>query len=122
MSLVKKAFNIDDDSKVLAKTIYSKALARLADNFGNWDVDNAHTQLSVEFGELWILHVEDGNYEIEAVQRANNAFNYANLQLGADYKILETAQTVLGRRKYIEANVFWLKRHAAEFNMLLTQV
>ena len=122
MSLVKKAFNIDDDNKVLAKTIYKKALTRLADNFGSWDVDNAHTQLSVEFGELWILYVEDGNYDIAAVQRANNAFNYANLQLGADYKILDTAKTALDRRKYIEANVFWLKRSAADFNMLLTHV
>ena len=122
MSFVKKAFNIDDDKKTRAKTIYKKALTRLADNFGSWDVDNAHTQLSVEFGALWILYVENGSYDIAAVRRANNAFNYANLQLGAENKILETARTVLGGQKYIEANVFWLKRDAAEFNMLLTHV
>jgi hypothetical protein len=122
MSLVEKAYNIDCEKKALAKAIYKRAFERLAQNFGGWDVADAHTQLSVEFGEFWVLYAERGNYDIEAVRRANNAFNYANLELGAGYKILETAKELLDKKKYNEANVFWLKRSADEFNMLLTNV
>ena len=122
MSLVEKAFNIDADKKALAKAIYKKAFRQLAENFGNWDVADAHTQLSVEFGELWIMYAEHDNYDLAAARRANNAYNYANLELGADYKILDTAKEVLEGAKYVEANVFWLKRSAADFNTLLRNV
>ena len=122
MSLVAKAFNIDAESKALAKAIYRKAFRQLAENFGNWDVANAHTQLSVEFGELCIMYAERGNYDMEAVRRANNAFNYANLTLGTEQKILVTAKEVLESTNYNVANMFWLKRRAAEFDVLLTTV
>ena len=122
MSLVAKAYSIDNEKKVIAKSIYKSALERLAYNFGSWDVESAHAQLSVEFGELWVMYVERGNYDMDAVRRANNAFNYANLTLGTEQKILDTAKEVLDSAKYNEANVFWLKRRAAEFDALLTTV
>jgi len=120
MSLVEKAFNIDVDNKALAKAIYKKAFRQLAETFGNWDVADAHTQLSVEFGELWIMYAERGNFNLAAARRANNAFNYANIVLGGRGKILNTAKEILGMERYSEAKILWIEEHLNDFDTLLT--
>jgi hypothetical protein len=120
MNLIERAYFLGDEQKLRAKQIYKKALHRTAQSFGKWSTNNAHTQLSVEFGELWVLYVEGGKFDSEAVRRANNAFNYANLELGSHGKILTTAKEVLSEADFAAARFLWLKRSACEFDVILT--
>lgn len=120
MNLIKQAYSLGDEQKRRAKQIYKKALCRTLQSFGNWSANNAHTQLSVEFGELWVLYVEGGKFNSEAVRRANNAFNYANLELGSDGKIFTTAKEVVSEADFAAAQFFWLKHSTREFDAILT--
>lgn len=120
MNLIQKAYSLSNEHKLRAKQIYKKALHNIARSFGDWDTSNAHTQLSAAFGELWVLYVEGGQFDYAAMCRANNAFNYANLELGVEGKIFVTAREVLDEAEYAAAHIFWLKRKACEFDAVVT--
>ena len=64
MTLIERAYSLGDEQKLRAKQIYKKALHRTAQSFGKWSSNNAHTQLSIEFGELWVLYVEGGKFDV----------------------------------------------------------
>jgi len=58
------------------------------------DYGDAHIALSAIFGQNWLC-AKGLAFNLKNAKQANNAFNYANIELGARGKFIETAERLL---------------------------
>lgn len=120
MNELQKAYALNSKSKRMAVRVYKDALTELADSYGIWKSADAHTELSALFGVRWILLNGLNFFDAESYAVANNAFNYANSELGITGRFYETAKEVLGEQRCEDAK--WIGKATNEMNSVLTFV
>lgn len=119
MCEVTKAFAIDEAEKALAISIYEYSVVELANKNYKRDYDDAHVALSAIFGQNWLC-AKGLAFNLKNAKQANNAFNYANIQLGARGKFIDTAERLLDAHEIADKTT--LAAIAVEMNALLTVV
>ena len=121
MTEVQKAYGLNAKQKVVALQLYKAAIVELANNYGTWECDDAHTQLSAYFGVKWLAYMGCATlYDKHNYEQANNAFNYANVVLGISGRFCKTAEDVLGES--YKKHTQWVEDKAEEMDYLLTFV
>ena len=121
MDLIKQAFSLEASKKQLAIEVYKTAVRGLVNKDYSMSVDDAHTELSSIFGQLWFAkQTTMGNYELNAQFYAdtNVAFNYANFMLGTDDRFIKLSKDVLSEEHRVEDAK--LKIYAKHMNCVLT--
>lgn len=119
MCEVTKAFAIDVAEKALAISIYECSVIELANKNYKRDYDDAHVELSAIFGQNWLC-AKRMVFNLKSAKQANNAFNYANIKLGARGKFIETAERLLDAHEIVDKRT--LAAIADEMDALLTVV
>jgi hypothetical protein len=94
MSKVAKAYAMNSADKALAIDIYEYSVVEFANKNYVGRHKDAFIDLSAIFGQNWLTAKQQG-MSLNEVKAANNAYNYANLQLGARGKFIETAKRLL---------------------------
>lgn len=104
MNYVKQAFAINETQKIAAQKLYKKAVAKLVNKqYIPW-VEDAHTELSAIFGVMWLSErCQEGprTPDLNFYASANVAFNYANLNLGAQGKFKSLAKSLVSEQEIV---------------------
>lgn len=98
INYVKRAFEIDDESKALALECYKNSVTHLADKKFMWFGNCAFTKLREIFLCQWMMKKYDSRYEgdmIEFNKETVDAFNYANFNLGQHGEFINTAKELV---------------------------
>lgn len=98
MDYVDQAFSLSEEEKSQAICIYTQCVKKLVNKNYVMRHNDYFTHLSSMFGGFWIFEGDfgsKGHLDAESYAKANVAFNYANLRLGADGKFIRTAKSIL---------------------------
>ncbi len=92
---------ISSEKKSAALTIYKRAAELIASRHYVKPSDCDFTNLSAEFGQIWVSSFANEEYELLAdlYAESNNAFNYANLSYGGGREFTEIAIEVLPKNE-----------------------
>jgi hypothetical protein len=83
-------------------------------------IDEAEKALAISIYECSVVELANKNYKRKSAKQANNAFNYANIKLGARGKFIETAERLLDAHEIVDKRT--LAAIADEMDALLTVV
>jgi hypothetical protein len=103
-NMSKKVFTLanalSSERKSAAMAIYKQAVRAIADQHYVKPSDCDFTNLSAEFGQIWVSLFAYEGYELLAdlYAESNNAFNYANLFYGGRRKFAQIANEVLPKK------------------------
>ena len=117
MNEVKKAMAISAADKESAIVLYKNSVTEIANKLFIGQDDDAHVELSAIFGQQWMLNKGEG-FGIKNVMQANNAFNYANIQLGVRGKFAKTATELVNAEQIVDSKR--LATMTKEMDALLT--
>jgi hypothetical protein len=95
---VKRAFNIDDETKALALECYRESVAAIANKHFMWFGDCAFTKMREIFLNKWMVKKYHSHFEgdlTELKTETVDAFNYANFNLGLHNEFIKTAKQVV---------------------------
>jgi hypothetical protein len=92
---------LSSEKKSAAMAIYKQAVGAIAGQNYVKPSDCDFTNLSAEFGHIWVSSFANDEYELLAdlYAEANNAFNYANLSYGGGREFTEIAIEVLPKKE-----------------------
>jgi hypothetical protein len=105
MDYVDQAFALSPAEKAQAIYIYNQCVKQFAHKDYNISGIDPFVDLSSIFGEMWLMENGFnilGNLDAEACAKANVAFNYANLRLGANGKFISTVKANLPAKMRIK--------------------
>lgn len=94
MDYIEQAYALSEDEKVQALLIYTQCVKEFTHKKYRIRCADPFVDLSSLFGERWLIENDCGirSVNAEAYARANVAFNYANLELGAGGQFICTAK------------------------------
>lgn len=104
MDYVKQAYELADDKKASAKTLYAQAAAEMVHKDYAMRVKDAHTELSAIFGVLWLAkNRKTGNFcfDWDLYAEANVAFNYANFNYGINGRFVDYAKKLVAANERV---------------------
>lgn len=120
MDYVEQAHALTNHEKTQALQIYTKCVKDFANKNYRISCDDPFVEFSSLFGERWLVQNGYGirSLNAEAYARANVAFNYANLQLGAGGEFISTAKAHVPANKRLKDKKLRLLTRA--MNQLVT--
>lgn len=120
MDYVEQAHSLNSDEKAQALLIYNQCVKQFAHKKYRIRCDDPFVDLSSLFGERWMIENGFGvsSLSAQAYAKANVAFNYANLQLGADGEFICTVKANLPTDKRTKEKK--LNQMARAMNQMVT--
>ena len=121
MDYVRQAYELSDDKKQLAKTLYKQAVIELVNKGYVAEVNDAHTDLSAIFGVNWLANNKrNALFWLDSAlyAEANVAFNYANFTLGTKKKFVALAKELVTDEQRISDSE--LNKIAEQMDSILT--
>ena len=93
MDLVEKAYSISKEDKELALRVYKMSVREIVNKNYLRTNDDAHLELSAIFFDYWSCAKRTSLCR-ESASESNNAFNYANLNIGISDRFIVTAKSL----------------------------
>ena len=120
MDYVEQAHSLNSDEKAQALLIYNQCIKQFAHKKYRILCDDPFVDLSSFFGEQWMIENGFGlkSLSAEAYAKANVAFNFANLQLGAGGEFICTVKACLPKEKRVKPKK--LQQMSNAMNQLVT--
>ncbi len=104
MDYIEQAYSLTNGEKAQALLIYTQCVKEFAHKKYRIRCDDPFVDLSSLFGERWMIENDYGlkSVQAEGYARANVAFNYANLELGAGGEFICTAKAHVPANKRVK--------------------
>lgn len=124
MDYLDQAFSISDDMKTLSKQLYKESVTVLCDKNYEMKDDDAHTELSIIFWELWFKHSVRNRdaLDLPCLIESNIAFNYANCVLGTGNKFTRLAKTLVSPANIVNDQQLAVMQEEMKFYITITSV
>lgn len=120
MDYIEQAHALTNDEKAQALLIYTQCIKEFARKKYRIRCDDPFVDLSSLFGECWMIENGYGvsSLSAEAYAKANVAFNFANLELGAGGEFISTAKAHVPASKRVKDKKLYL--FARAMNQVVT--